>query len=63
MLGLGNSVTYNATSYDDFTWVPTDVDGLVLWHKNDPTTDTISVAQWNDSSGNNNWIKHNSYKR
>jgi len=54
MLGLGNSVTYNATLYDDFTWVPSDVDGLVVWHKNDTSGDTINVTQWNDSSGNNN---------
>ena len=52
MLGLGNSITYNAPLYDDaFTWEPTDISGLVLWHKNN--TD-IAVGQWNDSSGNNN---------
>mgnify|MGYP003150636699 CR=1 FL=1 len=51
MLGLGNSITYNAPLYDAFTWVPTDVSGLVLWHRNDTN---IAVGQWNDSSGNNN---------
>jgi len=52
MLGLGNSITYNAPLYDEaFTWEPTDISGLVLWHKNN--TD-IAVGQWNDSSGNNN---------
>ena len=50
MLGLGNSIT-SGTVYDDVSWVPTDVDGLVLWHKNDTN---IAVGQWNDSSGNNN---------
>ena len=51
-LGLGNSITSNTTSYgDDFTWVPTDVNGLVLWHKNNTN---IAVGQWNDSSGNDN---------
>ena len=50
MLGLGNSVTSSAF-YDDVSWAPTDVDGLVIWHKNDTN---IAVGQWNDSSGNNN---------
>tara|TARA_R100001480_G_scaffold150720_1_gene151606 strand:+ start:279 stop:914 length:636 start_codon:yes stop_codon:yes gene_type:complete len=31
--------------------VPTDVNGLVLWHKNNTN---IAVGQWNDSSGNDN---------
>ena len=52
MLGLGNSIT-SGTVYDDVSWVPTDVDGLVLWHKNGTN---IAVGQWNDSSGNNNHI-------
>ena len=34
MLGLGNSITSSAF-YDDVSWAPTDVDGLVIWHKND----------------------------
>ena len=50
MLGLGNSITSSAF-YDDVSWAPTDVDGLVIWHKNDTN---IAVGQWNDSSGNNN---------
>ena len=50
MLGIGNSITSSAF-YDDVSWAPTDVDGLVIWHKNDTN---IAVGQWNDSSGNNN---------
>ena len=50
MLGLGNSIT-SSTFYDDVSWAPTDVDVLVIWHKNDTN---IAVGQWNDSSGNNN---------
>ena len=50
MLGLGNSITSSAF-YDDVSWAPTDVDGLVIWDKNDTN---IAVGQWNDSSGNNN---------
>ena len=50
MLGLGNSITSSAF-YDDVSWAPTDVVGLVIWHKNDTN---IAVGQWNDSSGNNN---------
>jgi hypothetical protein len=50
MLGLGNSIT-SGTVYDDFSWLPTDVNGLVLWHKNNTSVDE---GQWNDSSGNNN---------
>ena len=50
MLGLGNSITSGAV-YDDFSWLPTDVSGLVLWHKNNTSVD---AGQWNDSSGNNN---------
>ena len=50
MLGLGKSISSSAF-YDDVSWAPTDVDGLVIWHKNDTN---IAVGQWNDSSGNNN---------
>jgi hypothetical protein len=50
MLGLGNSIT-SGTVYDDFSWLPTDVNGLAIWHKNNTSVD---VGQWNDSSGNNN---------
>ena len=50
MLGLGNSIT-SGVALDEFTWIPTDVDGLVVWHRNNTSVD---VGQWNDSSGNNN---------
>ena len=50
MLGLGNSIT-SGVALDEFTWVPTDVDGLVLWHRNNTG---VSVSQWNDSSGSSN---------
>mgnify|MGYP003676870501 CR=1 FL=1 len=50
MLGLGNSITSGVT-LDAFTWLPTDVNGLVVWHKNGTGVD---AAQWDDSSGNNN---------
>ena len=50
MLGLGNSITSDTVS-GEFTWVPTDVNGLVIWHKNNTGVD---VGQWNDSSGNDN---------
>ena len=50
MLGLGNSIT-SGTLYDEFSWLPTDVNGLVLWHKNNTGVD---ISQWDDSSGNNN---------
>jgi len=50
MLGLGNSITSGVT-LDAFTWLPTDVNGLVLWHKNGTGVD---VGQWDDSSGNDN---------
>ena len=50
MLGLGNSITSSVT-LDDFTWLPTDVNGLVLWHKNNTG---VSASQWDDSSGNDN---------
>ena len=50
MLGLGNSIN-SGVALDEFTWIPTDVDGLVVWHRNNTSVD---VGQWNDSSGNNN---------
>jgi len=50
MLGLGNSIT-SGVALDEFSWIPTDVNGLVVWHKNDTN---IAVGQWNDSSGNDN---------
>ena len=48
MLGLGNTITGGAVLE---TWKPTDLDGLVLWHKNSTGVD---VGQWDDSSGNGN---------
>ena len=50
MLGLGNSLT-SGVALDEFTWLPTDVNGLVLWHKNGTG---VSASQWDDSSGNDN---------
>jgi hypothetical protein len=50
-LGLGMNLTKGAVS-EAFTWIPTDVAGLAVWHRNG--TDYTDVAQWDDSSGNNN---------
>ena len=50
-LGLGINLTKRVVSAP-YTWIPTDVNGLAVWHRNG--TDYTSVTQWDDSSGNNN---------
>jgi len=51
MLGLGNSIITGGALEEPFTWVPTDVAGLAVWHRNDTN---VAVGQWNDQSGNSN---------
>ena len=46
MLGLGLEATASSA-----TWKPTDISGLAIWLKNG---EGVAVAQWDDSSGNNN---------
>jgi len=48
MLGLGNSIISGA-ALDEFT--PANIANLALWLKN---ATGVTVAQWDDSSGNNN---------
>jgi len=50
MLGLGNSISHASTLEDPFTWVPSDVAGLTVWHRNNTN---VSVGNWKDQSGNN----------
>ena len=49
MLGLGNSIITGGIT-PEFTWVPSDVDGLTVWHRNGLAY--TAVGQWDDSSGN-----------
>ena len=49
--------TISASSNPASTWLPTDVNGLTIWHRNG--TDNLddgetAVEQWHDSSGNDN---------
>ena len=50
MLGLGNTIPGGTVLESAFTWIPSDVAGLTVWHRNNTN---VAVGQWNDQSGNN----------
>ena len=58
MLGLGNTLAGGSPSEEPFT--PANIDNLALWLKNGTGLTGDPVSQWDDQSGNGNYVVQSS---